>query len=349
MATGQETESEGRSVTMLLLAAGGLLAVLVAIIVGVSGMGLFTHRLTATCYFADAVGIKSGAAVNLNGVMIGTVKTVAITTAPERKKTPVQVIMKIDPKYQDSVRADSLAGLTNLGALADTTIDIDSEHATGPPMQDGAELKTLATPSVLDLKAGQDTVKRLNDTEARFNTVVDQMTSGKGTIGRIISDPTLMDRVGAESKAVTKITAKLNSTHNSVGKLLNDHSLTNNIASLGKDMQGVTADYNKRTGGPLAENAGSAINHINSIVDGLNAGTGGAGILMKNPKELTDTLAKANTLLNDYSRNPKTGGNFAAGGVTSVDLQKLSTEVNTLSTMLRSNPKKYLTIQIRLF
>jgi phospholipid/cholesterol/gamma-HCH transport system substrate-binding protein len=349
MANGQETESDGRSVTMLLLAAGGLLAVLVAIIVGVSGMGLFTHRLTATSYFADAEGVKSGAAVNLNGVMIGTVKTVTITNSPARKKTPVMVIMKINPKFQSSVRTDSLAGLTNLGALADTVIDIDSEHATGPPMQDGAELKTLTTPSVLDLKAGQETVKRLNDTEARFNTVVDQMTSGKGTIGKIISDPGLMNRVTANSKAVTQITAKLNSTNNTVGKLLNDHSLTNNIASLGKDIQGVAADYNKRTGGPLAENSRSAITHANSIIADLNAGKGAAGILIKNPKQLTDTMTRANTLLNDYSKNPKTGGNFAAGGETSVDLQKLSTEVNTLSTMLRSNPKKFITIQVRIF
>jgi phospholipid/cholesterol/gamma-HCH transport system substrate-binding protein len=349
MATGQETESDGRSVTMLLLAAGGLLAVLVAIIVGVSGMGLFTHRLTATSYFADAEGLKSGAAVNLNGVMIGTVKTVTITNSPSRKKTPVMVIMKINPKFQDSVRTDSLAGLTNLGALADTTVDIDSEHATGSRMQDGAELTALGTPSVLDLKAGQETVKKLNDTEARFNTVVDQMTSGKGTIGKIMSDPGLMDKVATNSKAATQIAAKLNGTDSSAGKLLNDHSLTNHLASLGKDMQGVTADYNKRTGGPLAENASSAINHANSIIADLNAGKGGAGSLMKNPKQLTDTMTRANALLNDYSKNPKTGGNFAAGGETSVDLQKLSTEVTTLSTMLRSNPKKFITIQVRLF
>ena len=175
------------------------------------------------------------------------------------------------------------------------------------------------------------------------------MTSGKGTIGKIMSDPGLMDKVNANSKAVTQIAAKLNSTDNSGGKLLNDHSLTNNVASLGKDMQGVTADYNKRIGGPLAENSRSAITHANSIVADLNAGKGGAGMLMKNPKQLTDTMTRANALFNDYSKNPKTGGNFAAGGATSVDLQKLSTEVNSLSTMLRSNPRKFITIQVRLF
>lgn len=349
MTTGQETESEGRSIVMLLLGGVALLAVLVAGVVSISGIKLFSHRLTATSYFADAEGLKSGAAVNLNGVNIGTVKSVTITTAPGRQKTPVFVIMKIDPRFQSSVRTDSLAGLTNLGALADTVVDIDSEHATGVPMQDGAELKSLNTPSVLDLQAGQDTVKKLDEVEGRLNTVVDQITNGKGTIGKIMSDPSLMNNVTATTTAVGKVTAKLDSTNSSAGKLLNDHSVTDKFASLSKDMQGVTADYSKLANGPLHGNIDSVSTHANSIIAEVNAGKGGVGILVKNPKQLTDTMTKASALLNDYSKNPKTGGNFAANGITSADLQKLSTEINTLSTMVRSNPKKYISIQFRLF
>jgi phospholipid/cholesterol/gamma-HCH transport system substrate-binding protein len=349
MATAQPAESDGKSITMILLGGAALLAVLVVLLVSVSGISIFRHRLTSTSYFADADGIKSGAAVNLNGVTIGVVKSVTITTAPERKKTPILVVMKIDPQFQNVVRTDSLAGLTNLGALADTVIDIDSEHATGPPMRDGAELKTLTTPSVLDLNAGQATVKALNDVEVRFNTVVDQITSGKGTVGKILSDPNLMDRVNATTKSAGKIADKLNSTHNTAGKILNGHSVNDRIAALGTDMQGLTALYISRTGGPLADNAASAITHVNSITKGLNEGQGAAGTLMKNPKQFTDTMTKVSSLLSDYSKNPKTGGNFATGGATSVDLQKLSTEVSSLSTMVRSNPKKYLTIQVRLF
>jgi phospholipid/cholesterol/gamma-HCH transport system substrate-binding protein len=349
MPTEQEAEAEGRSVTLMLVAAGGLLAVLAAILIGVSGLSIFNHRLTATTYFTNAVGLKSGAAVNLNGVAIGVVKSVTITTDPKRQKTPVQVVMKIERKYQTEVRADSLAELSSLGALADTVIDIDSEQANGPPMPDFAELKTLNTPSVLDLAAGQDTVRRLNETETRFNTVVDQMTSGKGTLGKIMSDPDLMKKVNATSDAVARVTVKLDNKNSTAGKLLNGHDVTDKLAALGTDIQGVSASYSKLANGPLQANLTSVGNHATSLTNGLNNGEGAAGMLMKNPKQLTDTLSKANALLSDYSKNPKTGGNFTAGGETAVDLKKLSAKANELSTLIRSNPKKYLTIQVRVF
>jgi hypothetical protein len=99
----------------------------------------------------------------------------------------------------------------------------------------------------------------------------------------------------------------------------------------------------------LQANLTSVSNHATSLTNGLNNGEGAAGMLMKNPKQLTDTMARASALLSDYSKNPKTGGNFAAGGETSVDLKNLSAKVNELSTLIRSNPKKYLTIQVRIF
>jgi phospholipid/cholesterol/gamma-HCH transport system substrate-binding protein len=349
MPTDQEAQAEGKSITVLLLAAGGLLAVMAIILVSVSGLSVFTHRLTATTYFTNAEGLKSGAAVNLNGVAIGVVKSVTITTDPRRQKTPVQVVMKIERKYQAEVRSDSLAELSSLGALADTVIDIDSEQAVGPPMPDFVELKTLNTPSVLDLAAGQETVRKLNDTEVRFNTVVDQMTSGKGTLGKIMSDPDLMKQVNATSEAVAKVSAKLDNTNSTAGKLINSHGVTDKLAALSTDIQGVSASYAKLADGPLQANLTSVSNHATSLTNGLNNGEGAAGMLMKNPKQLTDTMARASALLSDYSKNPKTGGNFAAGGETSVDLKNLSAKVNELSTLIRSNPKKYLTIQVRIF
>jgi len=47
-------------------------------------------------FFENSAGLKTGAAVNLQGVTIGTVKTVTIDNSPERKLTPVKVVMKID-------------------------------------------------------------------------------------------------------------------------------------------------------------------------------------------------------------------------------------------------------------
>lgn len=345
----EEVRSPGRYVGMIVLGVGAVLILIAAILVSASGLGFFSQRLTVTTYFDDADGLKTGAAVNINGVTVGTVKSVTISTAPERKKTPVQVTMKLDPEFKDSLHTDSLAELVNLGALADTVVDIDSEHATGPPLQDGDELKTLNTPSILDMKAGQETVKALNATEDRLDTVVDQIASGKGTIGQFMSNPSLPNQAIATAAKVQAVTAKLGSDSNSAGKFINGHSVGDKFTSIGNNVQGISASYTKLANGPLQANVASVGTHANSITADVNAGKGGVGEVMKNPKQLTDTLAQANTLISNYAKNPGTGGNFAVGGATAVDLKKFQAETSALATMMRTNPKQYFTIQFRLF
>jgi len=61
-----------------------------------SGLGFFSRKMTITTYFENAAGLKPGAAVNIEGVTIGTVKTVTVSSSPERKLTPVMVVMKVD-------------------------------------------------------------------------------------------------------------------------------------------------------------------------------------------------------------------------------------------------------------
>src|ERR1019366_1076400 len=104
-------------------------------------------KLHITTYFENAAGLKEGGAVNLQGVTIGTVEHVTVTTDPERKLTPVKVEMKLDGKYQDELRQDSKAALTTVGVLGDTVVDVNSQNAVGAPLRDGDELHTLETPN----------------------------------------------------------------------------------------------------------------------------------------------------------------------------------------------------------
>jgi phospholipid/cholesterol/gamma-HCH transport system substrate-binding protein len=349
MAAEDNLRSTQNKAGVIALVSGGILTMVGAVLVAAYALGLVSHGIIVTSYFENAYGLKTGAAVNVNGVTVGTVRSVDVTSAPERKKTPVQVTMELTRKDQAAVHTDSLANLINLGALADTVIDIDSEHATGPPIQDGDELKTLPTPSVLNLKAGQATVKALNETENRFNAVVDQMETGKGTIGQFITNPGFANELSATARKVQQVTAKLGSDDNSAGKLLNDHDLTNKFAAIGTDMQGVSASVTKLTNGPLQANLSAASTRANSLIAGVNSGQGAAGMLVKNPKQLTGTFAQASALVTNFTKNPATGGNFAAGGATAVDLKQLQSQINDLTTMIRKNPKQYLTIQFRIF
>ena len=122
-------------------------------------------------------------------------KTITVVTSPERKLTPVQVVMKIDSKYQTSLHTDSMAALTTVGVLGDTVVDINSRIATGPMLRDGDELKTKETPSIQDvMKGSQGALDKLNVMLAKLNTMVDNMQSGKGTFGQLLTNPDLYNK-----------------------------------------------------------------------------------------------------------------------------------------------------------
>ena len=149
MPSQQEVRCSQLKVGVIVLVSVVILTTLLFLMTSNSGISLFAHKLTLVTYFENSAGLKPGGAVNLEGVTIGSVKTVSVTTAPERRLTPVMVVMKIDSKYQSSLHTDSKAALTTVGVLGDTVVDIDSQVATGPEIHDGDELKVSKVEFVL--------------------------------------------------------------------------------------------------------------------------------------------------------------------------------------------------------
>ena len=162
-------------------------------------MSLFSKKIVVHTYFENSSGLKAGAPVSLEGVTIGEVPKVLISTDPSRKLTPVFVLMKLEPKFLPSLHKDSTASLSTVGVLGDTVIDINSQVATGPTLQDGDELKTLETPNLQDVvKASQGTVESLNVILAKMNRIVDSIQNGQGSVGKLINDPGAIQQSDAD-------------------------------------------------------------------------------------------------------------------------------------------------------
>src|ERR1700727_1948295 len=180
MPSQQEVRWSQLKVGIVVVVASIILVALLFLMTSASGLGILSHKLTITTYFENSAGLKEGAAVNLEGVTIGNVKTVTVVTDPARKLTPVKVVMKLDEKFAPSLKTDSKAALTTIGVLGDTVVDINSQFAKGGPLKDGDELKTLETPSLSDVvKASQGTIESLNVILAKMNVIVDNIQSGR--------------------------------------------------------------------------------------------------------------------------------------------------------------------------
>jgi phospholipid/cholesterol/gamma-HCH transport system substrate-binding protein len=362
MPSQQEVRWSQLKVGVIVLVSVVILTTLLFLMTSASGFTVGSHKLTNTTYFENSAGLKPGAAVTLEGVTIGNVKSVTVSNAPDRKLTPVQVVMKIDSKFQSSLHKDSTAALTTIGVLGDTVVDINSQVAVGPPLQDGDELKTLETPSIQDVvKASQGTIESLNVILAKLNAVVDNLQSGKGSFGQLLTNPDLYNKFVATVDEVHQTIAKLNSNGNTIGKFMNDDAQMYNRANdaIGK-VDSILSDLQsgKGTGGKVLKddamynNLTSSLAHLNSILADADAGKGGLGLLAKDPafaKRLNDTLTQANALVTNINDGKGTLGKFATDDAAYTNINKLLTESTTLVSTIRQDPKKYLTIHLKIF
>lgn len=101
------------------------------------------HTLELKSYFKDAEGLRSGAKVRVAGVEVGTVTSVRVR--PELHENPAEVIMMLQTPYELKIPNDSVVELQSAGLLGETFPEIDTQRASGPPAENGAVLKTLAT------------------------------------------------------------------------------------------------------------------------------------------------------------------------------------------------------------
>jgi phospholipid/cholesterol/gamma-HCH transport system substrate-binding protein len=362
MPSQQEVRWSQLKVGVIVLVSVVILTTLLFFMTSNSGLGVFSHKLTITTYFENSAGLKPGAPVNLEGVTIGTVKKVTVTDAPERKLTPVMVTMKIDGKYQFGVHADSKAALSTVGVLGDTIVDINSQVATGPEIRDGDELKTLETPNLQDVvKASQGTIEQLNVVLAKLNNVVSDLQSGKGSFGQLLTNPELYNKFVATANEIDKAAAKLNSSDNSVGKFLNDNAqMYDRVNDTISKLDGITSDLEagKGTAGKIlkdpsiADHLNQSLAHLNSILADADAGKGGLGLLAKDPafaKRLNDALTQTDDLIAGINAGTGTLGKLAKDPSAYDNTNKLLTSSTDLVTAIRQDPKKYLTIHMKIF
>ena len=361
MPSQQEVRWSQLKVGVIVLVSTVVLITLLFLMTSSSGLGLFSHKLTVTTYFENSAGLKDGAAVNLQGVTIGTVKSVAVTSDPNHKLTPVLVTMKLDAKYLKDLHTDTKASLSTVGVLGDTVVDLNSQYATGPQLQNGDELHTLETPNLQDVvKASQGTIESLNVILAKMNTIVDNLQNGKGSVGQLINNPDLYNKATNTVDELQKLTANLNNGKGSVGKLMNDPTMYNRLNdAMGRlDTMVAQLQSGKGTAGKLLtdealyNNLNATMAQANQLLTDVNAGKGALGMLAKDPQfrqQLQDTVTQVNTLVAGISQGKGTLGKLATDDTAYTNLNSLLTESTKLVTTIRQDPKKYLTIHLKVF
>jgi phospholipid/cholesterol/gamma-HCH transport system substrate-binding protein len=354
----QEVQWSQLKVGVLVLVALAALTALIFLMAGSTG-GIFSRKVTLRSYFENSAGLKNGAPVNLEGVTIGTVTDIKIV--PARKLTPVEVTMKIGSKYRDAVHTDSTSSLETIGVLGDTVVDINSKSATGPEVQNNAELKTNETPNLSDvIKSSQGTIEQLNTILAKVDHLADSLNSTKGSIGELINNPDLYNKAVATLNQLSQLVDTVANGKGSIGKLVADDTLYNHINDIVAklDKMSTELDEGKGTIGKLlkdetlANNLNQSVANADKLLADINAGKGGLGMIAKDPQfaaKLRDTVDKLDSVLNRVDSGEGTVGQLVRNPSLYNNLDQSLTETRGLVAAIRENPKKYLTFHVKIF
>jgi phospholipid/cholesterol/gamma-HCH transport system substrate-binding protein len=336
------------------------LAVLILLMTGTTG--LFTMKIILRAYVDDAGGLRTGAPVRLEGVDIGNVVGIRVVPDAQRRAAPVEILMKTSTKYEDSMTTGCQASLATAGVLGEVYINIDCRSVRGgAPLQNNAELQTQQVPQLEDVvRASQGTLQNVNVLVKQLSDILDYIQSGKGSIGKIIYDSSLYDRANATLSQLQKVADEINSPQGSLGKILNSDELYVKVNTAIDNLNKVIDEANSGQGTigkflkdpSLYNNANKMVANGNQLVADINAGKGTLGKLAKDQamaNKIDDTVTRLDNITTGLDKGEGTAGKLLKDPKLYDNTNDLLVETRDLIKAVRQNPKKYLTIYLKIF
>jgi phospholipid/cholesterol/gamma-HCH transport system substrate-binding protein len=335
------------------------LAVLLFLMSGTRG--LFSKRIILQSYFDNASGLREGAPVRLSGVDVGNVIHIRIVPDKDKQQTPVEVIMKVSTKYGFNLRRDSVTSLETAGVLGETYLDIDSSQAVGPTVQDGDTLATQVHPDFNQVvRASQSTLENMDALLKRADRILAFAESGKGSLGKLIYDPTLYNRLSTTVADLQGMVEDVAKGKGSLGALINRNEAYDKFLATLDKMNAVIDDVQagKGTAGKLLKdpslynNANDTMANIKKVSETINAGKGTVGRLIQDDelaKKLDTTITKLSELTSELEAGQGTAGKLFKDETLYNNANQMITEASALVKAVKENPKKYLSIKLHIF
>lgn len=290
-------------------------------------------------YTDDAGGLSEGTSVRLNGIPIGELERVSLTTSrdPHRK---IELLMRVRRRSLPDIPSDSRVGVAASNLLGNYFIDIMRGRAS-QPVQAGGELQSAepADPSKLLAEMGNELQEIQGIFDRADKLITSTVDAGQGNIAKWQNGGTReFDRISAEFQ---KLSDDINTGQGNLSKVnevsaemsgeqkrLNDvvaayqapggaaariQALTSNLKAMSDESGKLMASVNAE-GGPLkrlsqvGDQFDQVVQRLQSSADRVNSGQGTLGQLVVNPQfsaALAGTQKQFQGLANDLKTNPK--------------------------------------------
>jgi phospholipid/cholesterol/gamma-HCH transport system substrate-binding protein len=344
----------------------GLMVILAFVLLGIAVLqvggttSFFGKTMTFTTFFPSANGLREGAEVWVDGILVGNVEEIKLNKGGNAKSR-VAVVMKIDDNYSDMIRDDSVPGIGSIGLLGDRNVQISSGTDTGKPVGDGGVLYGEEVGNIDRIITGTDdlilNLNRLSETAVKISENVNQ---GKGTLGKLLNESEIHDNMNAAVLEIKTLITDIRSGPGTAGKLITDDTLYQRLNSTVERVDNLIAkiDSGNGTAAKLL-NDPSIYNKVDQllartddILNRVDRGEGSLGKLINDDGLYTDmrgTMGKVNGLVDSIQNGEGTAGKLIKDPSLFNTLNQTTSEIQKLMYDIRQNPRKYLTIQFRFF
>jgi phospholipid/cholesterol/gamma-HCH transport system substrate-binding protein len=327
------------------------LTILVGIVVLVLGVeSPFAARYTLYTYLPNIGGLREDSPVMLEGVTVGQVKGYEFA---ELEKG-VRVELRIQEKYKERIRTDSIAHLRSLGLLGDKYIEISQGTRDGRPLKEN-ETVTGAPPLDLDemIARANHTFDNLGDTVGNVKDITQSMKEGKGTIGKFLKNEDVY-------RNLNEFLEKSHSGKGTLGNLVNDDRLYKDLANTAANLRIATDNLRSGEGTAgkllndkeLGEKLSSSITKLEGVVARMEQGEGTLGKLSRDPalyNNLNQVMANLKPLTDRMAKGEGTVGKLFSDKELYDNTNNTVKEIQLLIRDIRQDPKRYLRIRFSIF
>jgi len=337
-----------------------VLVALLVIAVGifyVTGAGFLGPKYRLRTYLPEVAGVTNGAPVRLDGVDIGNVETIRIVPRtpghiPEKSRN-IELIMRLDRRFQPDILTDSTAKLVTEGLLGNRYVNI-TRGFSGVPLKENQEVPGTAE------QALSDVLSSMQGLTVDVHNVIQSLQNGQGTLGKLLTDDQAYNNLNGLLAKSNEMVGGVQQGRGTLGKLVTSDEMYSKASATLDNVNGIVTDARSGKGTiakllndpTLYDEAKKAMENGNSIMGGVRSGKGSLGKFV-NDDELYDKLrdssshlASASAKLND---NTTTAGKLFSDPKLYDNLTGLTGDLRLLIGDFRQNPKKFLRIKVAVF
>lgn len=320
-----------------------------ALIFQLSGQGgFFWQRYRLKTVFSNAAGVAAGAPVRVAGIEIGSVEDVQLVG------DHAELTLVVNKNMRSRITNKSVAQIGSVSLLGEGAVDI-IPATSGTPIADWGYV-----PSAPPAASLADVQTQASQGLEQLTALLQDIRSGKGTLGQLATNKTFYDDLDALLVSVNQVTRTIDSGRGTIGRLMKDPAAAKSLEASLANLQAITARIQSGEGSlgkfmtddSFHDQLVATTSNINTLTGRMNSGNGTMGQLMTN-RQLFDrfnsTADRMDKLMAGLNDGEGTAGQFLHDKQVYDNLNKTLQQVNELVAAIKANPKKYLNVRVSLF